>query len=85
MFATFSSKFHGQAPVKVSFKKPLSNADIIKLKTQIETIYRVNFIFSGLEFDYNVVIEGSVKELTGAVNFMFPKGRPDIRIQRSQF
>lgn len=84
-FSTFSPKFHGQAPIKVRFKKPLSSTDIAALKTQIETVYRVNFSYSGLEFDYDVVVEGSVKELTGAVNFMFPKGRPDILIQRSQF
>jgi len=85
MFATFSPKFNEQNPTSANFKIFLSNTDITALQAQVESIYKVNFIFSGLEFDYDVVLSGSVRELGKAVNFIAPKGRSDLLIGRSSF
>ena len=82
-FATFSPKFREQGPINIKFKRNLSSTDILALKTQIETIFKVNFSYSGLEFDYEVVLVGSVNETTKATTFIFPKGRSDILIEHS--
>jgi hypothetical protein len=85
MFATFTSKEKSQDPIIYTFKKFLSSADILSLKTLIESTYKVTFAVSGLEYDYDVTMTGSTGEFTRAFNTLFPKGREDIVVQRSQF
>jgi hypothetical protein len=70
-----------QDALKISFKKPISAADIVALKTRVETNYKVSFNFSGLEFDYLVTLEGAKVPVTNAINTLFPKGREDILTQ----
>lgn len=69
--------------LKAVFKKPISSADISALKTRIESNYRVAFNYTGLEFDYTIVLEGSNGPFQRAMNTLFPKGREDIIIQRA--
>ena len=75
-----------QNPVIRTFKKNLSSTDITSLKSTVENNFAgVAFIFSGAEFDYLVSLEGPKDVFSKALNFLFPKGRDDITIQRSQF
>lgn len=85
MFATFNPKSKTQDPVSVSYKKAISASEIATLKTNIETTYKVAFIYSGNEYDYDIKIVGSTRETTRALNTLFPKVRSDIVIQRSQY
>jgi len=66
-----------------TFKQPLSAADIAAMKTRIESNYRVAFLYTGLEFDYTVTLEGTDEPFKKAMNTLFPKGRQDILIQRA--
>lgn len=85
MFATFNPKSRSQDPASTMYKKAVSAADIAALKLNIETNYRVAFLYSGKEYDYDVTLTGSLGEFTRAMNTLFPKTRPDIIIQRSQY
>lgn len=85
MHATFSSKSRTHDPVQYRFKKALSSAAIAALKTSMESTYNVAFIYSGNEYDYDVVMTGNTGEFVRAMNTLFPKGRSDILVQRSQF
>ena len=76
-----SDKF--QDSQKVVFKKPVSSTDIAAMKIQIESNYRVAFLYAGDEYDYTVTLEGSYAPFTNAMNTLFPKGRSGILIQRS--
>ena len=71
--------------LKTTFKSPLSSTDIAALKTRIESNYRVAFLYTGLEFDYEVTVEGTDAPFKNAMNTLFPKGRNDIVIQPAHY
>jgi len=68
-------------PLTVTFKSPLSSTAMAALKTNIESNYSVAFLYTGLEFDYTVTINGPEIPFKNAINTLFPKGRDDIIIQ----
>ena len=68
---------------KITFVQPLSATAIAAMKVQIESNYRVAFLYEGNEYDYTVTLEGSYVPFTNAMNTLFPKGRSDILIQRA--
>jgi hypothetical protein len=72
-----------QDSMKLTFKSHLSSVGIAALKARIEGNYRVAFNYTGLEFNYTVVLEGTEGPFTRAVNTLFPAGREDIIIQRA--
>jgi len=82
-YATFNSSPRTQDALRVAFHKPLSAIDIAAMKAQVEGNYKVAFLYSGVEFDYTVILEGSTVPVTHALNTLFPKGRDDILIQRA--
>ncbi len=74
-----------QDAAESQFKKFISSTDISTLKTTVESNFPgVSFIFSGNEFDYDVVLQGSKVPFQKAMNSLFPKGRDDIIIQPAQ-
>ena len=63
------------------FKKNLSAADITTLKTDTDANFPgVSFLFSGGEFNYDVVLQGPREKFVRAMSILFPKGRGDITI-----
>jgi len=69
--------------LKASFKKPLSAVEIAAMKANVEGNFKVAFSYSGAEFNYMVVLEGTEIPFKNAMSTLFPKGRPDIIIQRA--
>jgi len=68
-----------QDSVSTTFRRNISSAAITVLKSAIETNFPgAGFTFSGAEFDYEVVLQGSTAPYQKAINFLFPKGRDDI-------
>ena len=71
--------------VSTTFRRNISSADIATLKTTIESNFAgVAFNYSGSEFDYQVILEGTEASYRKAMNYLFPKGRDDITIQPFQ-
>jgi hypothetical protein len=59
---------------------------MLALKTAVEANFNgVGFNYTGIDFKYTVTLEGPSGPFAKAVNYIFPKGRSDIIIQRSQF
>jgi hypothetical protein len=85
MFATFNPKSRTQDPVSVSYKKAISASEIATLKSNIEATYKVAFIYSGNEYDYDIKLVGNTRETTRALGTLFPNVRSDIVVQRSQY
>ena len=81
--ARFASANHTknrtQDSASTTFRKNISSAAIATLKSDVESNFSgIGFNFTGLEFDYKVVLEGSTVPYQKALNFLFPKGRDDI-------
>jgi len=71
---------------KSSFQLEVSSADMAALKANVETNFSgVALNYIGSAFNYRITLEGPAAPFAKAVNFVFPKGRPDITIQRSVF
>jgi hypothetical protein len=85
MFATFNPKSRTQDPVSVSYKKAISASEVATLKSNIESTYKVAFIYSGNEYDYDIKLVGNTRDTTRALSTLFPNVRPDIVVQRSQY
>jgi len=77
--ANFTSRI--QDALKTTFRKPVSAVDIAALKLRIESNYKVSFVYSGVEYDYLVTLEGAKGPFTNALNTLFPKNREDILTQ----
>lgn len=84
-YATAPYNVKAQDSLKFTFKSQLSSGDIASLKTRMESNYRVAFNYTGAEFNYEVVLEGTQGPFTRAINTLFPKGRPDIIIQHANY
>jgi hypothetical protein len=69
---------------KNTFQMALSSADMAALKVSVEANFSgVAFNYIGSAFNYKITLEGPAAPFAKAVNFVFPKGRPDIIIQKS--
>lgn len=71
-----------QDSVSTTFRRYLSATDIAALKSTVEGNFSgVGFNFTGVEFDYEVVLAGPTAQYQKAVTFLFPKGRDDIILE----
>ena len=74
-----------QDPVSSSFNMSLSAIDIAALKTNIESMFKVTFSYTGIEFDYTVTLTGPNVLYQKAMLYLFPKGRENIIVQRGRW
>jgi len=72
-------------PAIAKFRMGVDATTIAATKAMVESTFDgVGFTYSGIDYEFVVNMTGPVEAFQRAINYLFPKGRADIVVQKSQ-